>query len=162
MKRLLQHALTGRWHIHRLLSAESKEQITASVAEAEQGHSGQIRVVIEATPGVRHVLHGRTARERALEVFAHERVWDTQYNNGVLLYLLVAERDAEIVADRGLNGRVVRERWEDICRELEQAVSTSGFQSAVCDAVKGIGKVLRAAFPAEVHTNELPDDVIVR
>jgi|GEM_PF-5433961 len=64
MKRLLQHALTGRWHIHRLLSAESKEQITASVAEAEQGHSGQIRVVIEATPGVRRVLHGRTARER--------------------------------------------------------------------------------------------------
>jgi uncharacterized membrane protein len=162
MNRVWQHALVGRWHIRQLLNAESRNRITECVAEAERGHLGQIRVVIEATPGMRHVRAGRTARERALEVFAQERVWDTHHNNGVLLYLLVAERDAEVVADRGLNALVPHERWEEICQLLEREVSQHGFVHAVCDAVRAIGDVLRSAFPADTQVNELPDDVVVR
>jgi uncharacterized membrane protein len=162
MKRFWQHAFTGRWHVRRLLGSESSKLITECVAEAEKGHSGQIRVVIESTPGIRHVLDKRTARERALELFASERVWDTEYNNGVLLYLLAAERDAEIVADRGLNGRVTPEQWEDLCLRLESGVATHGFVGAVCDAIRGIGDLLRAEFSSDDSPNELSDDVVVR
>jgi uncharacterized membrane protein len=162
MKHFLQHAFTGKWHVRRLLSSESRTRITDQITAAERGHSGQIRVVIEATPGMQYVLGGTSARERALEVFARERVWDTEHNNGVLLYLLVAERDAEIVADRGLNGRVTARQWGEICLGLERQVSIHGFESAVCDAIVGIGDLLRELFPTDGSPNELTDDVVIR
>jgi uncharacterized membrane protein len=162
MKRFWQHAFTGKWHVRRLLNGVSRKRLTECVTAAERGHSGQIRVVIEATPGMRHILRGSSARERALQVFARERVWDTQLNNGVLLYLLVAERDAEIVADRGLNDRVSAKQWEEICIALEREVPTHGFVTAVCNAVNGIGVLLRQTFPSDASSNELGDDVVIR
>lgn len=162
MKRLLSHALTGRWHVSRMLSGGASRAITDAVREAERGHSGQIRVVIEGTPGVAHVLSRRTARDRALDVFAFERVWDTTHNNGVLLYLMVAERDAEIVADRGLNGKVPPEQWHAICTALERDVKNHGFAQAVCTAIASIGDRLRDHFPGDGASNELPDEAVIR
>jgi uncharacterized membrane protein len=145
-----------------MLSGGASQEITNAIREAEQGHSGQIRVVIEGTPGVAHVLKGRSARDRAIDVFAIERVWDTTHNNGVLLYLLVAERDAEIVADRGLNNKVTADQWHTICAALEQHVETIGFSRAVCAAVSSIGSRLREHFPVDGAPNELPDGVVIR
>jgi uncharacterized membrane protein len=145
-----------------MLSGGASQAITDTVRNAEQGHSGQIRVVIEGTPGVAHVVQGRTARDRAIDIFALERVWDTKHNNGVLLYLMIAERDAEIVADRGLNTKVSSEQWHAICSDLERDVKTSGFTHAVCSAVSSIGRLLREHFPAEGAPNELSDDVVIR
>lgn len=162
MRRLFNHALTGRWHVSRMLSRGASRDITHAIREAERGHSGQIRVVIEGTPGVAHVLKGRTARDRAVDVFAMERVWDTTHNNGVLLYLMLAERDAEIVADRGLNGRVSPEQWQEVCANLERDVRAHGFSRAVCSAVFAIGARLRGHFPSDESANELPDDVVIR
>jgi uncharacterized membrane protein len=162
MKRLMKHALTGQWHVSRLLSGEASRVLTDAVREAERGHSGQIRVVIEGTPGIRHVLKRRTARDRAIDLFSLERVWDTTHNNGVLLYLMVAERDAEIVADRGLNGKVRPEQWQEICTSLERDVHTHGFSRAVCAAITSIGNLVRTHFPGDSSPNELPDDVIIR
>lgn len=162
MKRLMNHALTGRWHVSRLLSGNASRVITDAVRDAERGHSGQIRVVIEGTPGIRHVLTRRTARDRAIDLFSSERVWDTTHNNGVLLYLMVAERDAEIVADRGLNGKIRPEQWQEICAVLERDVHAHGFSRAVCGAVSAIGDMLREHFPGDTSPNELADDVIIR
>jgi uncharacterized membrane protein len=162
MRRLLSHALTGRWHVRRMLSDGASQAITHAVREAERGHSGQIKVVIEGTPGVGHVLTRRTARDRALDVFTLERVWDTNHNNGVLLYLMVAERDAEIVADRGLNERVLPEQWQEICTALERDVAAHGFARAVCSAVTSVGDRLREHFPSDEASNELPDDAVIR
>lgn len=160
--KLVSHALTGRWHVSRMLSGGVSQTITDAIREAERGHSGQIRVVIEGTPGVGHVLKGRTARDRALDVFAMERVWDTTHNNGVLLYLMIAERDAEIVADRGLNSKITSEQWHEICAALERDVKMYGFAGAVCSAVSSIGTLLREHFPSEHAVNELADDVVIR
>jgi len=89
-------------------------------------HSGEIRVAIEGALEPGEVWHGKTPRERALEVFAALGVWDTEANNGVLIYVLLADRDVEIVADRGFNGRVPDSEWqaacEDIRREFRAAV----------------------------------------
>jgi uncharacterized membrane protein len=145
-----------------MLSGGASREIMDAVRDAERGHSGQIRVVIEGTPGVAHVVRGRTARDRAIDLFASERVWDTQHNNGVLLYLMIAERDAEIVADRGLNTKVTPEQWHAICTYLERDVKVRGFPQAVCSAVSAIGHLLREHFPADGAPNELPDDVVIR
>lgn len=162
MRRIVRHALTGRWHVSRMLSRGASQKISDAVREAERGHSGQIRVVIEGTPGVSHVLKWRTARDRAIEVFAMERVWDTTDNNGVLLYLMIAEGEAEIVADRGLNDKITPEQWHQIYLALERDVETLGFTRAVCAAISCIGSRLRERFPSAEAPNELPDDVIIR
>lgn len=162
MRRLLQHALTGRWHVSKMLSTGASQEIGDAVKEAERGHSGQIRVVVEGTPGIFHVVHRRSARDRAIEVFALERVWDTAHNNGVLLYLMVAERDAEIVADRGLNGKVSSDQWHAICVALERDVAIQGLVPAVCAAVVTIGDLVREHYPSDDSVNELSDDAIIR
>jgi len=145
-----------------MLSGGASQEITSAVREAERGHSGQIRVFIESSPGLVHVLSGRTARDRALDIFTFERIWDTTHNNGVLLYLMVAERDAEIVADRGLNDRVSTQEWQGICSALERDVATLGFARAVCSAVDSIGSRLREHFPSERGTNELSDEAVIK
>jgi uncharacterized membrane protein len=145
-----------------MLSSGASQAITDAVREAERGHSGQIRVVIEATPGIAHVLKRRTARHRAIDIFTFERVWDTRYNNGVLLYLMVANRDAEIVADRGLNGKVSPDQWHEICVALDRNVEGHGFTHAICVAVSSIGRHLREHFPSDGGDNELPDDAVIR
>jgi uncharacterized membrane protein len=92
-------------------------------------------------------------------------MWDTEHNNGVLLYLLVAERNAEIVADRGLNSRVTQDEWEKVCQKLERAVGEGGLVAGVQVAVAEIAALLRREYPLvdpDALKNELPDDVVVR
>jgi len=168
MRRIVRHAVTGRWHVNQHLKAHDKSanhgaaRIAQAVAAAEREHSGEIRVVIEATPGLAFAFSKFTARDRALQVFAQERVWDTEHNNGVLLYLLLAERDAEIVADRGLNGKVRVEEWEEVCRHLEHEYQHAGLVHAVCEAVHKIGELVRRSFPGSSPAHQLPDEPIVR
>ena len=163
--RLFRHLTTGKFVLRRHLPLGSERVISAAVTEAERGHSAEIRVVIEARRPLHKILRGETARTRAVEVFAHEKVWDTEHNNGVLLYLLVAERDAEIVADRGLNRKVTCVEWESVCQKLEVAVRAGGLVAGVEAAVAEIAELLRREFPlpdSDTHKNEFSDDVVIR
>jgi uncharacterized membrane protein len=105
------------------------------------------------------IVRGQTARDRALEVFGAERVWDTTHNNGILLYLLLAERDAEVVADRGFNGKIAPHQWQEVCRVLELEASRGGLANAIISAVTQIGDLAKQVFPSTVHENELGDAV---
>src|SRR4030095_8026013 len=91
------------------------------IAEGERRHRGQVRVAIEASLPLVRVLKGLTPRARALEAFSELSVWDTEENCGVLVYLLLADRDVEIVAERGIHALVGAKTWEAICREMEAA-----------------------------------------
>jgi uncharacterized membrane protein len=108
------------------------------------------------------VIHGQTARERALEVFGLERIWDTTHNNGILLYLLLAEHDAEIVVDRGFNSKIDTHTWKSVCDVLESENARSSFGRAVCAAVEELGKIAESVFPSTDHPNEISDDVRAR
>jgi uncharacterized membrane protein len=162
VKRLLQNLTTGKWHVRRLLARTGAAAITEAVRTAEQATSAQIRVVVEAALDTAPLLRGQTARERALEVFGLDRVWDTSENNGILLYLLVAERDAEIVADRGFNNVVRPEEWESLCEALTHEIGRDGFVPAIVQAVERIGAVASRTFPATGYGNELRDELLVR
>ena len=124
---------------------------------------GEILFAVEAALNTWPLLRDQSARERAVEAFAQLRVWDTEYNNGVLIYLLLADRDVEIIADRGINSKVGSGEWEKICREMEEAFRLGQFESGVIAGIQGIGNHLQAHFPAERKggENELSDRPVI-
>ncbi|MFO0416431.1 MAG: TPM domain-containing protein [Pseudomonadota bacterium] len=162
MGRYLNNLVTGRWHARRLVKPGDELKIEEVVTEVERATSAEIKVVVEIALGFSDLRAKRTARERALEVFGLERMWDTDANNGVLLYLLIAERDAEIVADRGFNNLVTERQWRDICEKLEQDVAAIGFVPAVIATVRRIGELASAAYPAIDDRNQISNEVKIR
>jgi uncharacterized membrane protein len=132
--------------------------IGRAVGEQERRHRGQLRVAIEGGLPLAALLAGRSARERALEHFARLRVWDTEDNAGVLVYLLLADRRVEIVADRGIHARVGETAWETICGAMQQDFAGGRFEAGVLGGLTSISDLLAAYFPASgEHPNELPD-----
>ncbi|GGZ52023.1 membrane protein [Lysobacter xinjiangensis] len=144
----------------RLFPEPLLRRVAAAIAASEARHAGEICFAVEAALPLRLALVDHRPRERALEVFARLRVWDTEANNGVLVYMLLADHAIEIVADRGFNGRVDTEAWAAICRDLEQAMRAGDTEAGVLRAVDAISALLERHFPRRegyVDTNELPD-----
>ena len=154
--RLLAHSLTSRRTVRKALPDDSMNALERTIGMAERGSSGQIRLVVEAAWPLLHVKH-TAPRARALEWFSQLRVWDTEHNNGVLIYLLFAERDVEIVADRGLNKRISPEQWKTICRSMEARFVKSDFEAGLTEGINTIGDLLREHFPADMGVNEQSD-----
>ena len=154
--RLLAHALTSRRTVRQALPPESMTALERTIGMAERGTSGQIRLVVEASWPLLHVKHG-ASRTRALEWFSQLHVWDTEHNNGVLIYLLFAERDVEIVADRGFNKRITAEQWETICRTMEARFVKGEFEAGLTVGINMIGELLQEQFPADMGANEQSD-----
>src|ERR1700747_21813 len=120
IKRIGKHLIEHRWRARRIFTPKVLDRIEQATKTGEATHSGQGRFVVEGALDGSPLLRDQPARERALDIFSHLRIWDTEHNNGVLIYLLLADRDIEIVADRGINGKVGTEGWEKICAILEK------------------------------------------
>ena len=133
------------------------------IKRSETSHDGEIRFAVEAALHIVPLLSDRSARERAVEVFSHLRIWDTACNNGVLIYLLLADRNVEIVADRGIHTKVGTEEWERICREMEAAFQQGQFEEGVIAGIGAISRILQEHFPTEKTggENELDDKPVV-
>jgi uncharacterized membrane protein len=160
--RLIRHAAATHWRTRMLFPAATLDAIEKAVARAEKTHAGEIRFAIETGLTPLHILSGMTPRARALEVFAHLGVWDTEHNNGVLIYVQLADRTVEIVADRGFQGRVNPAEWEDVCRLMEEHFRAGRFETGSIAGVDAIGNLLARHYPpnperpARSH-NQLPD-----
>jgi uncharacterized membrane protein len=160
MRRWLRHLTVTRAHLDRAFDARALAAIESAVAECEQRHSGQIRVAIEAGLDPAAVWRGHSPRDRALGLFASLGVWDTEANNGVLIYVLLADRVVEIVADRGYNGRVEGEEWLAVCRSMEARFREGRFEDGMQDGIRRVGEIMAGHFPSEPGSerrNELPD-----
>ena len=157
-KRIWRHALSDDADVRRAFPAAVMERIEAAVADGERTHAAEIRLAVEASlPPVR-VLAGLPTRDRALEVFGVLRVWDTEDNNGVLIYLLLADRRFEIVADRGIHRHVGNEGWEAIARQMEAIFAERRYVDAVEHGVRAINALLATHFPGGGRDpNELPN-----
>jgi len=158
--RLLKHRRFDERDAQRLLGAGALQRIGARVAASEAGHSGEIRVCVEAGLPISYLRRNATPRERAVAMFGKLRVWDTEANNGVLIYLLLAEHAIEIVADRGLARRVDAAEWQRITETMKAAFQRSEFEAGLNQAVDAVDALLREHFmlaPGEVNPNELPD-----
>jgi uncharacterized membrane protein len=152
----------GAWQVRRHFPKHVLQNIEHAIRESETTHSGELRFVIEAALHPYSVLLGKTPRQRALEHFANLGVWDTEQNNGVLIYLLLADHDVEIVADRGINNFVGTQGWEQICHDMEAAFRKGEFEAGMLVGIREIGEVLEKHFPADgSNKNELSDKPLV-
>lgn len=147
LRRLARHLLAMPGAVRRAFPPAAMAAIEQAIARSETRHRGEVRFAVEAALDVPGLLAGQPARQRALEVFSQLGVWDTEENNGVLIYLLLADRDVEIVADRGFNALVGPAEWEAICRTMEAALRRGEFEHAVLGAIEAVTLLLARHFP---------------
>lgn len=158
LKRILRHMFAASFGTRRRFPPRTLAAIEQAIRETEARHSGEIRFVIETALDGRPLLAGMSPRERAVELFAAQRVWDTELDNGVLIYVLLADRDVEIVADRGFNGRVSAAEWETVCVEMERHFRAGEFEAGAVAGVRRVGELIERHFPPQPgDRNELPD-----
>jgi uncharacterized membrane protein len=160
--RMIRHVAATHWRTRMLFPSATLDAIEAAIGRVEQAHAGEIRFAIETAMNPLHILNDVSAHARALEVFGHLRVWDTEANNGVLIYVQLADRHVEIVADRGFKGRVSEAEWQAVCRLMEEHFRAGRFQAGAMAGVDAIGSLLVRHFPAgpanAAHShNQLPD-----
>jgi uncharacterized membrane protein len=162
MLRVLRHLFTPQWAVRRHYSPALMEEIQRRVAEVERMHPGELRFVVEHALELGDLISGLTPRERALEVFGLLRVWDTEHNNGVLVYVLHAEHAVEIIADRGLARCVAQSEWDAICRQVETQFRVGQYRDGALAALDGAARLLEQHFPPrKAGPNELPDQPLL-
>jgi uncharacterized membrane protein len=160
--RLLRHLLATHGATRRRFPQAALDAIEAAIGRAETLHRGEIRFAIETALPPLAVLRGVSPHARALDVFANLRVWDTERNNGVLIYLQLADRHVEIVADRGLTGQVGEAEWAAVCRLMEHHLAAGRYEAGAIAGVDAVGALLARQFPSGApggggEANELPD-----
>jgi uncharacterized membrane protein len=161
-KRVLRHLCTDHWSLRRAFPPAAMRAIRDAIGEQERRHGGELRFAVEASLPLLHLWRGQDARSRAVELFGQLRVWDTEHNSGVLIYLLLADRGVEIVADRGIHAKVGGTAWESICGEMQRAFAAGHFEQGVILGVGAISDLLAMHFPrGKGDRNELPDEPIV-
>lgn len=147
----------------RALGADGLRRLEQAVRDSEARHLGELRVCVEAGLDTAALWRGVSARERAIELFSQLRVWDTEHNNGVLIYLLLAERRIEILADRGLHIRTDSATWQALTEQLAAALQSGQYEAGLTQAIKAVSELLRQHFPlaGRPNPNELPDALVL-
>ena len=162
IKRIVAHLLTSDAQVKRAFPKRILTAIEQAIKTSETAHVGEIRFAVEGALDGMPLFKGQSARERAIELFSRLGVWDTLHNNGLLIYLLLADRAVEIVADRGIHAKVSSQEWNQVCRRMEAAFKQSNYESGVIEGVQAVTRHLAAHFPADGHSpNELPDKPVV-
>jgi len=162
MVRILRHLFMPYLLVKRHFPRRALADIERAIGESETAHMGEIRFAVEAGLDFWLLMRGQQAQERALEVFSQLRVWDTEHNSGVLIYLLLADRVVEIVADRGIHAKVGAGEWQRICRMMEADFRQGRFEQGVQAGIREISALLVQHFPARgANPDELPDKPVV-
>jgi uncharacterized membrane protein len=161
-KRVLRHLFSDQWTVRRAFPPAAMRAIRDRIGKQERRHGGELRFAVEASLPLPQLWRGQDARSRAVDLFGQLRVWDTEHNSGVLIYLLLADRRVEIVADRGIHSKVGSTAWEAICGEMQRAFAAGRFEHGVILGVGAISDLLATHFPrGEGDTDELPNDPVV-
>ena len=160
IKRFFRHLWCGYWQAPRIFPQRTRAILADAITRAEIGHAGEICFVIEASLTPWQLWCGLSANERAIDLFSRLRVWDTEHNSGLLIYLLLADRAVEIVADRGLCKKEISRAWPDVLDALRQALAAGKFEAGCLHAIDAAGQLMRQHFPADDSgANEVPNDV---
>ncbi len=160
--RILKHLFTPGWAAYRAFPRATLKRIEKAIGESENSHDAELRFAVEAGLDLMPLLKGETPRQRAHEVFARLRVWDTEHNSGVLIYLQLVDRDIEIVADRGISAKVGQDVWDEICRRMEDAFRAGRFEEGALQGIQAISLLLSRHFPPRSpNADELPNRPVV-
>src|SRR6266566_5175090 len=161
IRRIGRHLLEYRWRVRRIFPPQVLSAIEQAIRAGEATHSGQVRFVVEGALDGAPLFRDQSARERALDIFSQLRIWDTAHNNGVLIYLLLADRNVEIIADRGIDAKVGAAGWENICKQMEADFRAGNFEGGAIKGIEAVSRELAKHFPGAGGPNELPDAPVV-
>ena len=164
-RRILAHRWFDDTDTRRALSGAGVEQLESQVSASERRHSGEICVCVESSLPLSYLWQKLSARDRALTMFGKLRVWDTEANNGVLIYLLLVEHHIEIVADRGLAKRVPQASWDAMVDGMRQAFREQRYEEGLARAIAEVDALLVEHFPLAAgapNPNELTDRLHLR
>lgn len=162
IRRIARHLVHHQWRVKQVFPPAVIDRIEQAIKFGETTHSGQVRFVVEGALDGGPLFRNQPARGRAVDVFSNLRIWDTEHNNGVLIYLLLADRDVEIIADRGIDAKVGSEGWEKICRDMETEFRSGRFEPGVIKGIEAVSRELAKHFPPHgAQRNELPDRPVV-
>ena len=162
IKRIVKHLLVTHGQVRRAFPHSALREIEQVIKASEAEHTGEIRFVVEGGLDGMPLFKGQSARERAIDLFSQLRMWDTQDNSGLLIYLLLADRAVEIVADRGISAKVSPHEWTKVCRQMEMAFKQSDYARGVVGGLQSVTHHLVEHFPADGRSgNELPDKPVV-
>lgn len=162
MKRIWRHLLLTQWQVERAFPQRALAAIEQAIKAGEAAHLGEIRFVVEGGLPAAPLYRDQSARERAIDLFALLRMWDTDGRCGVLIYLLLADQSVEIVADRGVHEKAGTAEWERICRAMEAAFHGGRYEQGVIEGIQAVSQLLTKHFPSHGgRRNELPDKVVL-
>lgn len=162
IRRIVRHLFSTHWELRRAFPQKTLGLIEQEIKVSESAHVGEIRFAVECALSGAALYLGQSTRRRAIDVFSHMRMWDTDHRNGVLIYVLLADRSVEIVADRGVHAKAGLPEWEKICHEMETAFHDGHFEAGAIGGIRAVTHVLKQHFPAAgERRNELPDKVVV-
>ncbi len=162
IKRWLRHAFMPPWRWRVLFPKKALGDIEKAINHSERRHNGELRFAVENTLALAKVWRGMSARQRALEMFSDLRVWDTEENSGVLIYLLLADREVHIVADRGIIGRVPLAEWDAVAAAMQREFLRGDFLGGSLHGIERITILLSAHFPADAgNSNELSNKPVI-
>lgn len=168
MLKRLQRILRHRWlddsASRKAVPPELAQKLMQRVAASERRHTGEVRICVEAGLPLSYLWRDATPRERAIAMFGKLRIWDTEHNNGVLIYLLLAEHAIEIVADRGLASRVDPGTWQEIVRHMGPAFREGRFEEGLTQALEEVSALLVRHFPAgpgDANPDQLPNEPVL-
>lgn len=162
LRRIVRHLMTAHWQVKRAFPSTALRAIEQEIKASEATHAGEIRFAVEGALSGAPLYSDQSTRERAIDVFAQLRMWDTDDRNGVLIYLLLADHSVEIVADRGIHEKTGATEWDTICCDMEAAFRHGLYEEGTLSGVRSINRLLQEHFPATgTRRNELPDKVVM-
>lgn len=162
MSRMLRHLFTTRLAGHRAFPNETLKAIQAAIAAGENQHRAEIRLIVEPALALHAALAGVSSRERARELFSDYRIWDTEENCGVLVYINLADRKVEIVADRGVGKLLAAKEWQAVCQTMTQGFARGAFHDSAIAGLAQLNGLLKTQFPATgARPNELSNRPVV-
>jgi uncharacterized membrane protein len=164
LMRVLRHRWLDESDTRKAIPPDLLERLARRVAASEKRHTGEVRIYVEAGLPMSYLWRSATPRERAVAIFGKLRVWDTEHNNGVLIYLLLAEHAIEIVADRGLARHVAPDEWRAIVQRMGASLHEGRFEDGLTQALEEVSALLVQHFPADagaINDNELPDEPVL-
>ena len=160
--RFVKHLFSHPWQAKRHFSAQALHNIEQAIEASEQKHLGEIRFIVETGLHPLEILYKKTPKKRALQLFGSLNIWDTEHNNGVLIYLLLVDSDVEIVADRGIHQHVGNAGWENICHDMEVQFRAGEFEAGVLQGIAEISAELEKHYPfAGLNKNEISNKPII-
>lgn len=156
LKRIFRHLTTTSAAGRRAFPPAGMEAIQAAIARGEKLHRAEIRLMVETSMDVGALLEGRSSRHRALELFSEYRIWDTEENSGILVYINLADHQVEIIADRGVNKLLDAAQWQQVCRTITAGFAAGRYDESVVEAIDSLNATLHPSLPAgDDNPNEL-------